>query len=569
MASRSAGRSSLTSVAALVLLVSLALRFFLGRGQLLDVHLSSGGVVTGRSRSGVETFNGIPYALPPTGNRRLRPPQRLPDNHVEKVDATGVAPKCAQSPTTPIDQYLINKFGTQLARLPFFHKLLGQEDCLTVTIQRPANTPADAKLPVLFWIHGGGFAMGSTSTYDASSLVKSGVNTSQPFVFVSVGYRLNGFGFMPGAEVLKDGSANLGLLDQRMALEWVADHVSDFGGDPDKVTIWGESAGAFSVVYQMSLFGGKVTYKSKPLFRGAIANSGTGTPVDRINKPRPQAIYNKVVEQAGCAGSTDTLACLRSLSFATYYAAVTKGFPGILSSFGTKLSFLPRPDGKVLVDSVEKVIASGRYYPVPTIAGCQEDEGTLFALFQRNLKSDEDLVRYFSEVYFANTPTDKIATWVKSYSKNNSTSPFRTSGYQHYSKFGHVAAMIGDQTFTLARRRFLQDATAANPEVPVWSYLSSYASWVPLLGTFHASDLLPLFRGIPANHVTRSARKYYLNFLYNLDPNGDDEFEHWPKWSENRTLLWFETSSKNSHLTDDFRSEQFDALVTLGEAARQ
>ncbi|KAJ6781342.1 hypothetical protein PWT90_03462 [Aphanocladium album] len=569
MASRRAGRSSFTSVTALVLLLSLSLSLYLRRGQLLDVRLSSGAVVTGRSRAGVDTFNGIPYALPPVGDLRLRPPQRLPASHVGNVDASGAAPKCPQSPITPIDQYIMSKFGAQLTKLPFFHRLLGQEDCLTVSVQRPADVAADAKLPVLFWIHGGGFAMGSTSTYDAAAFIKAGVNTSQPFVFVSAAYRLNGFGFMPGAEMRKDGSANIGLLDQRMALEWVADHIADFGGDPDRVTIWGESAGAFSVVYQMSLFGGDATYKSKPLFRGAIANSGTGTPVDPIDKPRPQATYNKVVEQAGCAGVKDTLACLRSVDFATFYGAVTNGFPSIFSYFGTKLSFIPRADGKVLADSVEKVIASGRYHAVPTITGCQEDEGTLFALFQRNLTSDADVVRYFSEVYFANTPTEKLATWVHTYARNNATSPFQTSSYQHYAKFGHVAAMIGDQTFTLARRRFLRDATAAHPEVPVWSYLSSYASWLPVLGTFHASDLLPLFRGIPGGHVSRSSRKYYLNFLYNLDPNGDDEFEHWPEWSESRTLLWFETASKNSHMKDDFRSEQFEALLTLGEAARQ
>lgn len=569
MAQTRAPRGSFTAVAALVLFLSLGLSLLRARGQLVDVRLSGGSIITGRLRSGVETFNGIPYAHPPTNDLRLRPPRRLAYDHIGNIDATRRAPKCPQAPVTPVDQYVISKFGSQLVGLPFMRNLIGQEDCLTVSVQRPANISVNAKLPVLFWIHGGGFALGSTSTYDGASLLQFGMDNDQPFVFVSVGYRLNGFGFLPGREVLTDGSANLGLLDQRMALQWVADHIADFGGDPDKVTLWGESAGAFSTVYQMNLFDGNATYKGKPLFRGAIANSGTGIPVERIDAPRPQAMYDKVVAQAGCADAKDTLRCLRSVDFSTFYSAVIKNFPSIFSYYGTKLSFLPRADGRVMVESPEKTAANGRYHAVPTITGNQEDEGTLFALFQSSIKSDEDLVRYFSNFYFANAPVEDVAAWVDTYSKNNSTSPFGKSGYSHYAMFGHVAAMIGDQTFTLARRRYLQAVTSAHPTVPVWSYMSSYASWLPFLGTFHASDLLQVFHGLPASHSSRSTRKYYLNFLYNLDPNGDDGYEHWPRWSDNRTLLWFKSLSENSYILDEFRSEQFNALLTLGDNNRQ
>ncbi|OAA71729.1 lipase 3 precursor [Akanthomyces lecanii RCEF 1005] len=568
MALLRAARRSLTSVAALVLLLSLGFNLLVGKGQPVTTHLSSGTTVNGRLRSGVETFNGIPYAHPPTGPLRLRPPQRLPDNHASAIDASGTAPKCPQFPVTPVDQYIIRKFGKQLFKLPFFKNVIGQEDCLTVSVQRPTNVSADAKLPVLFWIHGGGFEMGSTSTYDASSFIKAGVKNNQPFVFVAVGYRLNGFGFLPGKEMVRDGSANIGLLDQRMGLQWAADNIASFGGDPDKVTLWGESAGAFSAIYQMNLFDGNATYKNKPLFRGVIANSGVGVPNAGIDTRRPQATYNKVVAQAGCADSKDTLVCLRSLDFASYYRAVTDNFPSLFSYYGTQMAFMPRFDGLVLRESPEKTAENGRYYAVPTIVGNQEDEGTLFSLFQRSVKSDDDLARYFGDNYFPHAPLEKIAAWVGRYTKTNTTSPSGKSTYKPYSMFGQVAAMIGDQTFTLARRRFLRSATASHPEVPVWSYLSSYLSWLPVLGTFHASDLLLVFRGLPAGYASRSTRKYYLNFLYNLDPNGDDEYEHWPRWSDNQTLLWFE-SSKTSHLKDDFRSEHFDALLTIGETAQQ
>lgn len=105
--------------------------------------------------------------------------------------------------------------------------------------------------------------LGWSSMYDGSSLVSHGVNINEPFIFVAVNYRVNGFGFMPGKEVLEDGASNLGLLDQRMGLEWVADNIAAFGGDPDKVTIWGESAGALSVADQMVLYGGDNKYKGE------------------------------------------------------------------------------------------------------------------------------------------------------------------------------------------------------------------------------------------------------------------------------------------------------------------
>src|ERR1700761_7272936 len=106
--------------------------------------------------------------------------------------------------------------------------------------------------------------------YDAAGLVSNAINMGKPYVFVAVNYRVGGFGFMPGSEILQDGSANLGLLDQRMGLEWVADNIESFGGDPDKVTIWGESAGSISVFNQMALYNGDANYNGKPLFRGAI-----------------------------------------------------------------------------------------------------------------------------------------------------------------------------------------------------------------------------------------------------------------------------------------------------------
>lgn len=130
--------------------------------------------------------------------------------------------------------------------------------------------------------------------YDGTSIVADSVAQGQPVIFVAVNYRVGGFGFLPGKEILADGSANLGLLDQRLGLQWVADNIAAFGGDPEKVTIWGESAGAISVLDQMLLYDGDSSYKGKPLFRAGIMNSGSIVPADPVDCPKGQAIYDTV-----------------------------------------------------------------------------------------------------------------------------------------------------------------------------------------------------------------------------------------------------------------------------------
>jgi carboxylesterase type B len=110
-----------------------------------------------------------------------------------------------------------------------------------------------------------------------------------------------------GFEILKDGSSNLGLLDQRLGLQWTADNIAVFGGGPEKVTIWGESAGSISVFDQMALYDGDCTYKGKPLFRAAVMDSGSITRADPIDCPKAQDVYNYVVSQAGCSSSGDAL----------------------------------------------------------------------------------------------------------------------------------------------------------------------------------------------------------------------------------------------------------------------
>lgn len=183
----------------------------------------------------------------------------------------------------------------------------------------PINRERRRELPVLYWIYGGGFEFGSTQSYDATNLILTSVLENKPIIYVAVNYRLGGFGFLAGKKLKAEGSTNLGLLDQRAGLKWVADNIAKFGGDPSKVTIWGESAGAISVFDQMALYNGDNTYKGKALFRGAIMNSGSIVLADLVDCRKRK--FNTVVQNAGCADAKDQLACLRSVDYTTYLNA--------------------------------------------------------------------------------------------------------------------------------------------------------------------------------------------------------------------------------------------------------
>ena len=204
------------------------------------------GTVIGSTSGGVDSFKGIPFAQPPVGNLRLKPPQPL-STSFGTITATSTPRACPQFefqinwsnladfPESVLGEIVDTPLGQQLTN--------AGEDCLTINVQRPSTATATSKLPVLFWIFGGGFELGSTQSYDGTSFVQRSVAMGQEVIYVSVNYRVGGFGFLAGSELAKEGSTNLGLRDQRLGLEWVAENIAAFGGDPTKVTIWGESAG--------------------------------------------------------------------------------------------------------------------------------------------------------------------------------------------------------------------------------------------------------------------------------------------------------------------------------------
>lgn len=200
----------------------------------------SNGTVVGSSSGGVDSFKGIPFAQPPVGDLRLRAPKPLATGF-GTLQATGQPKACPQF-TFQVD-YSGNPANLDttvlglLSDTPYGQTITNAgEDCLTLNVQRPSTATSTSKLPVVFWIYGGGFEFGSTQSYDGTSLIQRSVTIGKPVIYVAVNYRVSGFGFLAGDKLAGEGNTNLGLRDQRLGLQWVADNIAAFGGDPTKVS---------------------------------------------------------------------------------------------------------------------------------------------------------------------------------------------------------------------------------------------------------------------------------------------------------------------------------------------
>ena len=229
---------------------------------------------------------------------------------------------------------------------------------------RPHGISNNASLPVLVWIYGGGLDTGSTADpqYNLSGIVSTSQSISEPIIAVSMNYRLAVWGFLQTPEILAEGSSNAGLLDQRMAFRWIKENIAAFGGDPDRITIWGESAGAQSIGYHLHSYGGR----NDDLFRSAILESGgpVGTAVE------PLAFYASPVENltrtTGCYTAKDQLACLRNLSSEALFAA------------HVSQTWNPIIDGDFLTAYPSQLELNNSFIKVPLLLGANTDEGLSF-----------------------------------------------------------------------------------------------------------------------------------------------------------------------------------------------
>jgi para-nitrobenzyl esterase len=303
------------------------------------------GPVRGSVNQGVSIYLGIPYAAPPLGELRWRPPVRPASWHKPRA-ALAYGNTCMQT----------NTLGVFAA--PSAH-----EDCLFLNVFAPSDRKSGhphAGRPVMVWIHGGGLFDGESNDYDGSKLVRDG-----GVVLVTINYRLNILGFLAHPALDSEGHAavNYGLMDQQFALQWVQRNIAAFGGDPGNVTIFGESAGGGSVLFNL------ISPTAKGLFHRGIVESGayaitTAQALPTLQKA--ELTGQQFAEAVGCPDQT--AACLRALPVEQIIA---KGgaFTG---------TFIQAIDGTILTQQVKDALASGQFNRVPVVNGTNHDEMTWF-----------------------------------------------------------------------------------------------------------------------------------------------------------------------------------------------
>ncbi|KAH9935220.1 carotenoid ester lipase precursor [Epithele typhae] len=504
----------------------------------------------GKADGKLNKFLSIPFGKPPVGDLRFNLPVPV-DAYTGTHTVTSTGPVCPQqSLTVPILTGLASEVVDFVVNTFIDTIEPSDEDCLSLSVIVPDGTKPGDDLPVAVWIFGGGFENGSSNSDDGGVIVKRSMAMNKPTIFVSINYRVSAFGFLPGKEVKEAGVGNLGLHDQRLAFRWVQKYISQFGGDPTKVTIWGQSAGAISVALHMVTNGGD----TEGLFRGAFMQSGSPIPVGDMEAG--QADYDALVSQTGCAGTADTLQCLRTVDFEVLKKAMDSS-PSYLSYQALNLAWTPRVDGVFLTDIPQKLVLAGSVANIPFVTGNCDDEGTLFSLASLNVTTDAEFRDYVVGNYIPSITEPELEKLLTLYpSDPTQGAPFGTGGSNAVSpQFKRLAAMQGDLVFTAPRRFFAQQRAAAQP---VWSYLSKRWKSVPLLGSFHATDKLNSFGG---GELT----DYLVNFATGLDPNGKT-VPAWPQYSvaEPKLMTFLGGLLKRTAITaDDFRTDAMEYMTEL------
>ncbi len=301
-----------------------------GRGLVVS---TADGAVRGKTVAATDEFLGIPYAAPPVGPLRWRPPQP-PSSWSGVRAATTFAPHCPQPSSS---------FGVASS----------SEDCLYLNVFTPASSKA-RDLPVMFWVHGGSLRTGAGDEYNPTGLVGHGV------IVVTINYRLGALGFLADTALASrpgGPSGDYGLMDQQTALRWVQRNIRGFGGNPGNVTLFGESAGGLSTLSQL------VSPGARGLFQRAIVESGSYNPTQQ-SLTVAESAGAAFAAKAGCAGNTAS--CLRRLPVSTI---LTNEDP---------VGYTPDVDGVVLKQSIKTALASGQFNRVPVMIGTNHDEYRLF-----------------------------------------------------------------------------------------------------------------------------------------------------------------------------------------------
>lgn len=478
------------------------------QGTLIQL---SDGMVQGEIDGGTRRFLGIPFAEPPVGTLRWSAPQP-PAPWLGVLEANTMSLPCAQlqALTTPASD---------------------NEDCLYLNVWTPNPAPSEP-LPVMVWFHGGGNTSGSTADlvplgvgglfYDGRALAET-----RGVVVVTANYRLNVFGFLSHPSLAEEDpdypySGNQALLDQRAALEWVRGNILAFGGDPENVTIFGESAGAFDVCFHVA------SPLSRGLFHRAISESG-GCTGRQTTLEEAQQRTAALIEKVGCGGAADSLACLREVPVAT-----------LLENSG---GFGPIVDGGFLPEQPRTLYDNGDFARVPYILGSNSDEGTLFFLGVPPIETEEEYLNALEMSY--GDRADEVAALYP-------VDEFDTPNDAFIRAFGD--RLLVCSTYDSARR-----AAAGGADVYLYNFdWPVLADVLPQLGATHGAEIAFVFGSAEAATpqdaaIGMSMQGYWTRFARTGDPNGDDALQ-WPLYDD-ATDLRINFAAENSILSG-FRREQ-------------
>ena len=458
---------------------------------------TASGTVEGKDEGAVRAFLGIPYAAPPVGNLRWKPPAAAASwTGVRK--ATEFGNHCMQGKV----------YGDMNFRDPG-----GREDCLFLNVWVPTK-PSGAKLPVMVWIYGGGFAAGSTSEarQDGAHLAQQGV------IVVSMNYRLGVFGFFVHPELAKESghnaAGNYGLLDQTAALRWVHDNIAAFGGDPGNVTIFGESAGSFSVSAQMA------SPLAKGLFQKAIGESGGAFFSGGLAFEPLAAREEKDVKLVGAKLGVSTLAELRAIP-------AQKLLDPFAPPQAEGFDFDPDVDGYFLPEPVPAIFAAAKQNDVPLLAGWNHDEGSYEVAFSPQKQTVESLKATAQKEF-----GDRTAEFMKLYPSDTPEQTLRSA-----------EDFAGDRFIAFSTWAWLE-AQAKTGKQPVYRYRFDLGPPAdpkgPQLGAYHSAEIEYVFGQLDSKAgvawlpehraLSEEMQKYWANFARSGDPNGPG-LPKWPVYS--------------------------------------
>ncbi|KAL7619681.1 hypothetical protein AAE478_010222 [Parahypoxylon ruwenzoriense] len=502
------------------------------------------GVPTSRN---VTQWLGMRYAAPPVGDLRFMPPQDPPCN----------------TTTTVADQR--GKFCLATGGSPY--DTTTSEDCLFIDVFAPSNATPFSRLPVYFFIHGGGFNANSNPNMNGTGLIEA---SGHSIVVVTFGYRVGPYGFITNGDKV---TPNNGLRDQRKALEWVKRHIYKFGGDPNHVVIGGDSAGAASVSLQMVAYGGKHT----SLFHAAAAESVSFATVLTVEES--QYLYNNFSARVGCTGS-DSLSCMRSKTPGELQAQ-NFGMPYPGEDNAPLYTWNPVIDNDLIVDYTYKLFAEGRFVKVPVIYGDDTNGGTIFTPRDTSTLAQGEAFLRRQFPYLTSDQLQKIGTMYPNMNENSC--PEAGCYWRQVSDvYGDMRYMCPGLYISSAMTRFgvgrsynyrynVEDPQQMNQGLGVPHTVEIYAIWGPGYASGSA----------PASYVANGTntavvpviQAYWTSFIRSFDPN---KYRYpgsavWGTWSEKKqNRLLFQTGGSTSMETvDEDTQSRCDYFTSIGVDIKQ